>query len=52
MDYKKREYRCPTKKDKNLFSYEMAYELGCDYLEDLVERKQDYLNENNNKSEE
>lgn len=52
MDYKKREYRCPSKKDKNLISYEMAYELGSDYLEELVERKQEYLEENKKTSEE
>ena len=52
MDYKKREYRCPSKKDKKLLSYEIAYELGCDYLEDLVERKQEYLQDNKNQSEE
>ena len=43
MDYRKREYQCPSRKSQNDYKYEMAYELGADYQEALVERKSEYL---------
>ena len=43
MDYRKRDYQCPSRKSQNDYKYEMAYELGADYQEALVERKSEYL---------
>ncbi len=43
MDYRKRDYQCPSRKSQNDYKYEMAYELGADYQEALVERKNEYL---------
>ena len=43
MDYRKRDYQCPSRKSQNDYKYELAYELGADYQEALVERKSEYL---------
>ena len=43
MDYRKRDYQRPSRKSQNDYKYEMAYELGADYQEALVERKSEYL---------
>ena len=28
MDYRKRDYQCPSRKSQNDYKYEMAYEIG------------------------
>lgn len=45
MDYKKRNFKLPAPLLESAYSYELAYELGAQYQEELIKRKSEYLKE-------
>ena len=40
MDYRKRSYQCPARRQKEEYQVEMAYELGAEYQKELMEHQQ------------